>query len=270
MSQTRLFLVASLFAPALALATGCVADAGDGEDIAAEGFEQEEGDEGGGDPGEAEPACEEGTTTSCETDEGEAGIATCVATEEGTAFGPCEGGSSSVVGTPLVFVFGDERVEFRADAAGAFDLAGMGASFGSDWPSARTPWLALDRDGDGRISDGSELFGSMTELSSGGRAKNGFEALAELDENGDGRISAEDSGFAKLVVWKDGDANRLTSPGELEAVSARIVSIDLGYVSERRCDARGNCEIERSGFRYVDASGVERSGEIVDVHLALR
>ena len=60
-----------------------------------------------------------------------------------------------------------------------------------DWPMANTPWLALDRDGNGAIEDGSELFGSGTRLASGARARNGFEALRELDSNGDGVVSHE-------------------------------------------------------------------------------
>jgi hypothetical protein len=139
----------------------------------------------------------------------------------------------------------------------------------TDWPTARTPWLALDRDGSGRIEDGSELFGSMTVLSSGHRARQGFEALRELDANGDGRITAEDPAFASLVVWSDRDGDRVSSSSELASLGALgVVSIDLAYTVEPRCDARGNCEVERASFRYVDASGLERRGAIVDVHLA--
>jgi hypothetical protein len=50
--------------------------------------------------------------------------------------------------------------------------------------------------------------------------------------------------------------------------AAGIISIDLAYSSDdRRCDARGNCEIERAAFEYRDRYGVIRSGEVVDIHV---
>jgi hypothetical protein len=47
-----------------------------------------------------------------------------------------------------------------------------------------------------------------------------------------------------------------------------IVSIDLDFVTDPRCDERGNCEVERAAFRFRDAAGVERTGAVIDVHLA--
>src|SRR5262249_54443520 len=63
--------------------------------------------------------------------------------------------------TPLVLSFDGAPVEYRIDSAHAFDLNGTRSQV-TDWPTARTPWLALDRDGNGRIDDGGELFGSMS------------------------------------------------------------------------------------------------------------
>jgi hypothetical protein len=169
--------------------------------------------------------------------------------------------------TPLVAVFDGKPVELVADSSHGFTLNARGSSI-TDWPTARTPWLALDRDGNGAIDDGGELFGSMTALPNGRLATNGFEALRALDTDGDGLITQRDLGFAKLALWADRDGDRATSAGELTALGeAGIVSIDLRYTSEPRCDARGNCEVERAPFTYRDASGALRSGEIVDVHL---
>jgi hypothetical protein len=171
-------------------------------------------------------------------------------------------------GTPLVLSFDGAPVEYLRDQEHTFDLHGDASEI-ADWPTARTPWLALDRDGDGRIADGSELFGSMTVLSSGERAPNGFAALRELDADGDGRITPDDPGFARLLVWTDSDGDRRSSPGELVPASAwGLRSIDLDYTVDPRCDARGNCEVERATFRWRDGAGVERTGAVVDVHLA--
>jgi hypothetical protein len=173
-------------------------------------------------------------------------------------------------GTPLVLSFDGARVEYLTNRDATFDIDGTRSQV-TDWPTAKTPWLALDRNDSGTIDDGSELFGSMTVLSSGRRAKNGFEALRELDADGDGRITPADPGFARLLVWADHDGDRRASAGELApAASWQILSIDLAYGSDRRCDARWNCEVERAFFQYRDANGVVRTSEVVDVHLAAR
>jgi hypothetical protein len=170
--------------------------------------------------------------------------------------------------TPIVLSFDGAPVRYQTDASAAFDLSGV-ASLATDWPTASTPWLALDRDGNGSIDDGSELFGSMTRLAGGARAKNGFEALAALDANGDGRLTAADPAFAHLVVWADADGDRRSAPGELRSLaSLGVTAIDLAYRTEARCDARGNCEGERASFTYQDASGALRTGTVIDVHLA--
>jgi hypothetical protein len=173
--------------------------------------------------------------------------------------------NSSTNSTPLVLSFDGAPVTFAAGSE-AFDLAAT-MSVITDWPAAATPWLALDRDGNGAIDDGAELFGSATVLKSGQRAANGFAALAELDSNGDGKITPEDAGWSSLRLWSDADGDRRSTPGELAPLAARrILSIDLRYTSERRCDARGNCEVERAAFRWADEAGVH-TGAIVDVHL---
>jgi len=172
----------------------------------------------------------------------------------------CGGGS-----TPLVLSFDGAPVGYEA-AGHRFDLGPECAA--TDWPTAATPWLALDRDRSGGIEGGHELFGSATRLVAGGVADNGFTALKELDSDGDGRLTAADPGFAALVVWSDSDGDRRSTGLELQPVAALgLVAIELGYASGRRCDARGNCEIERAGFTYTDALGRTKGGEVIDVHL---
>lgn len=172
--------------------------------------------------------------------------------------------------TPLVISFDGTPVEYLADPSHAFQLSSAGPT-PTDWPTAKTPWLALDRNGNGSIDDGSELFGSMTPLGEGRRAANGFEALLALDADGDGLLTERDPAFAELALWNDRDGDRRSSPGELVPVAqAGIVSIDLRYVSDPRCDGRGNCEVERGAIVYRDAWGVTRTGSVVDVHLADR
>jgi hypothetical protein len=221
---------------------------------------------GGGGGGDAPDECEHLETRDCAAKMGLPGIQGCEPGQDGYVWGACEPSSSA--STPLVLSFDNTPVDFGSRASASFDVSGDGSCHGTNWPSAATPWLALDRDGSGSIDDGEELFGSMTRLATGMRADNGFAALRELDSNGDGRLSADDDDFGRLTLWADADANRVSTSGELRSLaSAGIVSIELDYVVATRCDARGNCERERASFSYRDDNGTLRQGAIIDVHL---
>jgi hypothetical protein len=161
-------------------------------------------------------------------------------------------------GTPLVLSFDSARVQYAPSATGP-----------SDWPTTATPWLAMDRDGDGAITSATELFGNETRLA-GRTARHGFEALAALDDNGDGAIDAHDAAFAKLLLWTDRDGDRQSSPDELAPLSTRVVTLSLGAHREPFCDLRMNCEGERAAMTWRDAAGATRSGIVVDVYLRYR
>ncbi|MBZ5714129.1 calcium-binding protein [Nannocystis pusilla] len=209
-----------------------------------------------------EDECTPGESRSCGLDEGiDMG---CVADENGRGVWDIED-----CNTPLVLSFG-EPIEFApaSVAAADFDIrGGAGSCARADWPSAATPWLALDRDGNGSIDGGRELFGSATRMSSGTGPHNGFDALAELDSDRDGKLTAADARWGELVLWADHDGDRRSTGWEtLPLASFEIVEIDLGYTTRRECDARGNCGLERARFVYR-SMGQERSGEVVDVRV---
>ncbi len=210
--------------------------------------------------------CNEGDSGPC----GQSGVQFCIdpELENHWIWGACDESGSSA-STPLVLSFDGAEPTMSVGASTTFDLSGLGVHGATDWPAARTPWLALDRDGDGRITDGQELFGSAVRLASGALATHGFEALAELDANADGVLDARDPRFGELLVWTDGDGDRASSGHELSSAGQHgLVSIQLAHRSERICDARGNCGIERATFTFRGASGDLRTGEVVDVHLA--
>ena len=168
--------------------------------------------------------------------------------------------------TPLVLNFEGGPVEYAPVAAATFDLSTDGTCTNTAWPTS--PWLALDRDGDGFIRSGAELFGSATAMSSGGSASNGFAALTELDSNFDGKITAADERFGELVLWSDLDDDRIGAYAELRPLAeTTVVAIDLGYEQRPSCDAMGNCGYERAAFEYRQGE-TTRFGEVVDVHLA--
>ena len=171
---------------------------------------------------------------------------------------------SIVCDTPLVVAF-DGHVEFEPSTA-SFAFGAVPTR--NDWPTAATPWIALDRDGDGAITSGAELFGDATVLPNGAHATNGFEALAALDANHDGVIDRRDPMFDKLVLWSDRDGDR-KSAGELTRLADVIEEIPLAHSVVPRCD-RGNCEGERASMTWRDADGRTRIGAVIDVYLSRR
>ncbi len=161
--------------------------------------------------------------------------------------------------------FDSGPIDFGPVAAATFDLSTDGSCTNTAWPTA--PWLALDRDGDGMIRSGAELFGYATAMSSGGQAPNGFAALAELDSNHDGKISSADERFSELVLRNDWDDDRIGAYAELQPLrETTLVSIDLGYDLRPEWDASGNCGLERATFEYRKGNATA-FGEVVDVHL---
>ncbi len=178
--------------------------------------------------------------------------------------------------TPLVLSFTPagadpsalvEFIDAEATPAASFDISMRTDScVVTDWPTAATPWLAVDLDHSGTIDGGHELFGSGTRLSSGAHAQNGFAALASFDANHDGVVDTQDPRFAELLLWRDHDADRLSAPGELERLSdAGILSLPVDPSGQGSCDARDNCAAV--GGQFSHAAG---TGTLVDVYLGCK
>lgn len=120
-----------------------------------------------------------------------------------------------------------------------FDHDKNGFAERTGWVGADDGLLVLDRNGNGSIDNGSELFGNHS--GSGPGWANGFAALAEFDSNLDGRIDTSDTAFASLRVWKDANSNGLTDAGELLTLQqAGVGSLSLSYTTGSVVDAQGN------------------------------
>ena len=150
----------------------------------------------------------------------------------------------------------DDGVLFDIDGDGSLDRVG--------WTRAESEdaFLALDRNGNGRIDDGRELFGNYTPAHPGLRsftAANGFEALRFLEGPSYGpaerneSLNVRDSAYGKLVLWTDRNHNGLSEPDELQPVSAAgLLEIGTDYKTARRRDAFGNEFRQRAKVRWQD------------------
>lgn len=160
--------------------------------------------------------------------------------------------------TPLVFDLSGNGIVTRSifDKVRGFEFIPGEKDAYHGWLGHESGFLALDRDGNGTIDNGTELFGSATE--------DGFTVLRRLDSNKDGRIDAADELFDKLLVWQDKNQNTISETEELISVQeAGIKSISLEQVeSVYRPDKNGNTIKWIS--EYLMESGETR--EIADVY----
>jgi hypothetical protein len=145
--------------------------------------------------------------------------------------------------SPIVIDLGNGTLRFTSAANGVlFDIDGDGQRDPIAWTEAGSPdgFLVLDRDGNGTIDSGRELFGNYTQQPTSPHP-NGFLALAVFDSNSDGVISAADAVFRTLRIWTDTNHNGRSEAQELATLdSFDIVSIDLHYRTSRRHDPYGN------------------------------
>jgi hypothetical protein len=128
-----------------------------------------------------------------------------------------------------------------------FDIDADGTAEQVAWtePKSNVGFLALDRNGNGMIDSGAELFGSSTTLTNGARALNGFEALDDLDSNHDGVLDASDPSWQSLVIWLDANHDGISTAAEMIALPASDVSaISTDYERSGKKDRFGN------EFRY--------------------
>jgi hypothetical protein len=144
---------------------------------------------------------------------------------------------------PVVVDLGKNNWDFTSAAEGVlFDIDGTGTAKFIAWTAASSDdgFLVLDRNQNGTIDSGRELFGDAT-AQAPSETRNGFLALAAFDDNQDGIISSIDGVFAALRIWVDRNHNGASEADELTSLADnKIVAIDLDYKESRRQDRNGN------------------------------
>ena len=151
---------------------------------------------------------------------------------------------------------GIETLAANGHDGALFDHERLGIRTATGWIHSNDGILVYDRNGDGKINDGGEIFGDNTLLKNGKTAAHGFEAAADLDDNGDGKLDAADSAFGKLGVWRDLNHNGISEAGEIFALKdLRIKSLNLGYTQADKDLGNGNTLAEVGS--YTDEDGNE-------------
>jgi hypothetical protein len=150
----------------------------------------------------------------------------------------CSAFSAIIVGTEQ----GDWDLGGLADPV-TFDLGLPGGRQTIAWTARGSAlmFLALDRNGNGVIDDGSELFGTASPTRIARTARNGFVALAEFDTNRDALIDESDPIFPSLLLWLDWDHDAVSRADEVVAVATTgVTSIELQHRWRLRRDRNGN------------------------------
>jgi|GEM_PF-2296430 len=162
--------------------------------------------------------------------------------------------------SPIIVDLGGKGFHLTAAANGVdFDINGNGVKERLAWTHAgsNNAFLVLDRNLNGKIDDGRELFGNFT-FQPPSKFRNGFRALAVFDRpdmggNGDGKLTAADLIFSELQLWVDLDHDGIVGPLELWSLADwGIVEIDLNHKRDRRKDSFGNQFRYRADVVFAD------------------
>ncbi|WP_407920606.1 lipase family protein, partial [Facilibium subflavum] len=158
-------------------------------------------------------------------------------------------------GDPLVLDLDNNSINtISVNKQVMFDHNTDGIKYATGWVGAKDGLLVQDLNQNGLIDHGGELFGEHYIKSDGSKARDGFDALADLDSNGDGVISVADNAFNNLYVWQDKNSDAITQQGELYHISQTgITQISLTTSNENR-QSDGGVIVKSSTYQTSDGN----------------
>ena len=164
----------------------------------------------------------------------------------------------AVLRDPLVINFDGKAAELSGKCF-AFDLDCDGTSESIAALASGSAYLAFDANDDGRINDGSELFGT--------KSGNGFADLARFDLDGNRWIDENDDVFARLRIWApDGEGQDALSTLAQRSVGALYLDSVETPFSLTDSENRLLAQVRASGVYLREDGGV---GTLQQVDLAV-
>lgn len=159
---------------------------------------------------------------------------------------------------PLVLNFNGAAARL-SDQSFAFDLDSDGTKEQVAMLAGGSGYLAIDRNGNGRVDAGSELFGPATD--------SGFGELARLDDDGNGWIDENDAAFGRLWVWSPA----ADGGGALDSLAARGVgAIASGHVASRfELRGSGNADLGAVAASGLFLTEDGRAGSVQEIDLTV-
>lgn len=166
---------------------------------------------------------------------------------------------------PLILDLDGDGLEITPLSRGVlFDADGDTIKTGTAWAGADDGMLVWDRNGNGLIDSGRELFGDETVLANGTKAAHGFAALSELDVGstvggatvgaGDSVFDAKDAQFSNLHIWRDLNQDGVNQAGELQTLAQTGIT-SIGLANTNPNTNYGDAILTHSGsFTRTDGS----------------
>ena len=160
---------------------------------------------------------------------------------------------------PLVVNIGTDTADVR-DQTFKFDLDADGTEDEISMLGKGSGFLALDKNGDGKISDGSELFGT--------KSGDGFGDLREYDSDGNGWIDENDDVFSKLKVWcKDENGKDILMDLKEADIGAIFLGEQQTEFSLGGADGYRDGVIRSTGVFLRESTGAAGTVQHVDLSL---